>query len=234
MKTRGYLFLIGFAVFLMIVGIACNGGATPTAQPVQINNNTNSSNSNSNTNANTNDSNTNTSNTNTNTNDSNTNTSNTNTSNSSTLVTFTDQNKFYKIDVPGNWKHDHTKDSQNNYYYIDTFTSPDGNAVIENIAYDDGTAFAGSDEATFGLKLLNTFYSKTGKEGDIKVTEEKAQSDGSDRLTWYSKAGGYTGFSYLEIRNGTTFLMFTVNWNNDFKDTYLDTLNKVIASYIIP
>ena len=231
MKTRGYLFLIGFAAFLMLIGIACNGGATPTAQPqppVQINTNSGNTNSSTDTNSNTN--------INTNTSNGNTNTSNdnTNTSSSGALVTFTDQNKFYQIQVPSDWKHTQTKDSQNNYYYIDTFTSPDSNAVIENIAYDDGTAFAGSDEAKFGLYLLNTFYSKTGKEGDIKVTEEKPQSDGSDRLTWYSKAGGYTGLSFLEIRNGTTFLMFTVDWSNDFKDQYIDTLNKAIASYKVP
>ncbi len=201
----------------LIIGIACSGGATPTAQPPQqqqpapttqsIVTQSIATQSNSNT---------------------------TSTGNSSALVTFTDQNKFYKIELPGDWKYNQTKDSQNNYYYIDTFTSPDGNAVIENIVYDDGTAFAGSDEGKFGLYLLNTFYSKTGKEGDIRVTEEKSQSDGSDRLTWYSKAGGYSGYSYLEIRNGTTFLMFTVDWANDFKDTYLDTLNQVIASYVIP
>ena len=222
MKTHGYLFLLGFAVFIIIIGIACSGGTTPTVQPSQpqqpapttqsiatqsIVTQSIATQSNSNT---------------------------TNTGNSNALVTFTDQNKFYQIEVPGDWKYNQTKDSQNNYYYIDTFTSPDGNAVIENIAYDDGTAFAGSDEGKFGLYLLNTFYSKTGKEGDIRITEEKSQSDGSDRLTWYSKAGGYTGLSFLEIRNRTTFLMFTANWANDYKDQYVDILNKAIASYVVP
>lgn len=215
MKTRGYSFLFAFMAFVLIVGLACSAlSDTPTPAPQQPPQQQPTAQPQSNDNGNTN-------------------TSNSNTS-SSALVTFTDENKFYQIDVPGDWKHDHTKDTQNNYYYIDTFTSPDGNAVVENIAYDDGTAFVGSDEATFGLKLLNNFYSKTGKEGDIKVTEEKAQSDGSDRLTWYSKAGGYSGLSFIEIRNGTTFLMFTVDWSNDFKDTYLDTLNNVIASYKVP
>jgi hypothetical protein len=210
MKTRSYLFLLGLISFVLAVGLACNAlSGTPTqpaTQPPQTQPAPATQSNNI----------------------------TTDTPNSSALVTFTDQNKFYQIEVPGDWKYSQTKDTKNNYYYIDTFTSPDGNAVIENITYDDGTAFAGSDESKFGLYLLNTFYSKTGKEGDIKVTEEKPQSDGSDRLTWYSKAGGYTGLSFLEIRKGTTFLMFTVNWNNDYKDTYLDTLNQVIASYVVP
>ncbi|HEX2698526.1 MAG TPA: hypothetical protein VHM28_12520 [Anaerolineales bacterium] len=154
--------------------------------------------------------------------------------NSGETTTFTDQNKYYSIDVPADWKYEQTTDKQSNNYYIDTFTSPDGNAVIENIAYDDGTAFQGSDESKFGLYLLNTFYSKTGKEGDIRISEEKQQQDGSDRLTWTSKGGGYSGFSYLEVRNGSTFLMFTVDWGNDYEDQYLDTLNAVIDSYRLP
>lgn len=59
--------------------------------------------------------------------------------------------------------------------------------------------------------------------------------DGSERLTWRSSAGGYSGMSFLELRsNGTTFLFFTVDWGNDVKDVYIDTLNYVIETYTIP
>jgi opacity protein-like surface antigen len=127
-----------------------------------------------------------------------------------------------------------TGTSSGDHYYIDTFTSPDQGAVVESIAYDDGTPFSGRDNGRFALQILNQQYSKTGSEGDIRVTEEKQQADGSDRLTWYSKAGGYSGISFFEIRNQTTFLMFTVDWGNDYKDQYLDTLNTVISSYRLP
>ena len=43
------------------------------------------------------------------------------------LTTFTDQNKYYQIQLPKDWKHD---PSSSSHYYMDTFTSPDGNAVI--------------------------------------------------------------------------------------------------------
>lgn len=220
MKTRGYLFLLGFAVFIIIIGIACNGGATPTAQPPQQQP------------APTAQSNSNTSDSNSNTSDSNTSNSNTsNTSNSSALVTFTDQNKFYQIDVPGDWKH---TSNSGTHYYIDQFKAPDGNALVENITYNDDTPFTGAQNGQFALQLLHQFYSNTGKEGDIRVSEDSIQKDGSERLTWTSKGGGYSGLSYFEVRDKLNFLMFTVEWSNDSKDTYLDTLNKVIASYIIP
>ena len=151
------------------------------------------------------------------------------------FVTFTDQNDLYSIEVPADWTYEQSYDSENNYYYIDTFTSPDGGAVIENIVYDDGKPFTGNQKSKFSLYLLNTFYSSTGTEGDIKVTNDSIMKDGSERLTWESKSGGYSGISFLEVRsNGTTFLFFTVDWGNDVEDTYIDTLNYVIESYTIP
>lgn len=151
------------------------------------------------------------------------------------FVIFTDHNDLYSIEVPADWTYEQTVDTESNNYYIDTFTSPDGGAVIENIVYDDGTAFSGNQKSKFALYLLNTFYSATGREGDIRVTEDTIMKDGSERLIWTSKAGGYSGISFLEVRsNGTTFLFFTVDWGNSVEETYLDTLNYVIESYTIP
>ena len=150
-------------------------------------------------------------------------------------VTFTDQNGLYTIEVPADWTYEQTYDTENNYYYIDTFTSPDGGAVIENIVYDDGERFTGNQKARFALYLLNNFYSSTGKEGDIRVSDDSIMKDGSERLTWSSKGGGYSGISFLELRsNGTTFLFFTVDWGDAVKDTYIDTLDYVIESYTNP
>jgi hypothetical protein len=149
------------------------------------------------------------------------------------LKTFTDENNFYAIDVPADWEYSHTV-SDNKYYYIDTFTSPDSGAVVENIVYNDGTAFTGGQNGQFALQILNQLYSKTGREGDIKVSDDKIMKDGSERLTWSSKEGLYSGLSYFEIRDKNWFLMFTVNWGNSVQDQYLDTLNAVIESYRIP
>ena len=67
------------------------------------------------------------------------------------------------------------------------------------------------------------------------MSDDSIMKDGSERLTWTSKGGGYSGLSFLEVRgNGTTFLFFTVDWGNDVQDTYIDTLNYVIESYTIP
>lgn len=201
MKNRGYLFLLGFTVLLVLIGIACNIGVTPTptAQPTtqsqpQLPTPTPSN------------------------------------SNSSAPITFVDQNKFYQIDVPGDWIR--TSNSGTNAY-IDQFTAPDGNAVVENISYNDGKPFKGADNSRMALMLLRQFYSN-GKEGDIRVSEDKIMQDGAERLTWTSKGRNYSGMSYLRVRDGVNFLMFTVEWSNDHQSAYADVLNKIQASYKTP
>jgi hypothetical protein len=149
-------------------------------------------------------------------------------------TTFTDENGFYAIDVPSDWEYSHTVDDESNNYYIDTFSSPDGGAVIENIVYNDGTPFTSGQNGQFALQILNQLYSKTGREGDIRVSDDRIMKDGSERLTWTSKEGLYSGISYFEVRDRNWFLMFTVNWGNAVQDEYFDTLNTVIESYRTP
>ena len=219
MQTKGLKYLFLLMALLLAVNLACSGGANPPAQatPIQPNQGepTNSS-------AEqptavppqptveasaTND-------------------------NSGGTTTFKDQTGLYQIEVPSDWVY---KQVTGENYYIDQFKSPDGNALIENIAYDDGTTFNGGQKGTFALELIYRFYSATGSNKDITITGDQLQDDGSERLTWYSESGGYSGASYFETRTGrTTFLMFTIEWMNDYEDTYLDTLNAVVASYFIP
>ncbi len=144
------------------------------------------------------------------------------------LITFTDENDYFQIDVPADWDYSH---EIGDYYYIDQFKSPDEQALVENLVYDEGNAFTGNVNGKFALALLHTFYSNTGKEGDIRITDDNLQPDGSERLIWESRSGGYSGISYFEVRNKTTFLMFTVEWIDSAEDLYFDTLNSVIESY---
>lgn len=209
MKYRSFLLLFAFCSLILVVGLACAAlSPTPTTEPTSIPATQQPQPTASDNNG-----------------------TSTNTTTGSDLVTFTDQNNYYQIDLPSDWVH---TQSNGTHYYIDTFTSPDKKAVVENIAYDDGTAFNGSDNGKFALQILNQNYSSTGQEGDIKVTDDSIQKDGSERLTWISKAGGYSGLSYFEIRNKTTFLMFTIDWGNDFQNTYIDVLDKVVSSYRVP
>jgi hypothetical protein len=146
-------------------------------------------------------------------------------------VVFTDRNSLYQIEIPGDWI---KSDGSGDAYYYDQFKAPDGRAFIENLVYDDGTTFTGNTNGKFALALLHTFYSNTGKEGDIKITNDKIMPDKSERLTWTSRGGGYSGMSFFEVRNKTTFLLFTVEWVNEAESDYFDILNRAIESYDVP
>ena len=145
-------------------------------------------------------------------------------------TTFTDQNNLFVIDIPSDWTYAH---STGDSIYYDTFKSPDELALVESIVYDDTSGYAASLKGKYALYLLNTVYSSTGQEGDIRISDDSIQKDGSERLTWTSKGGGYSGISYLENR-GSTFLFFTVEWSNSAEAQYRDTLGAVITSYHVP
>ena len=147
------------------------------------------------------------------------------------LTTFTDQNKYYQIQLPKDWKYERSSGS---HYYVDTFSSPDGNAVIQNIAYDDGTPIAGSANAQFALDLLGKYFGVAGQTSSITITDTGMMNDGSERVNWMSASMDASGISFIEVRNDTVFLIFTVEWKNKYKNQYFDTLDQVVASYSIP
>jgi len=152
---------------------------------------------------------------------------------SSDLVTFTDKNNLSAFELPGDWTYEN---GSGDHYYYDTFTSPSGNAKMENLVYNDDKPFVANQNGKFALGLLHLIYSSTGKEGDIKVTSDSIQKDGSERLAWQSKGGGYSGVSFFELRGDDkeTFLMLTAWWKNDTDQETLDIIDTAIASYRVP
>jgi hypothetical protein len=209
-----YRTLFAFAALLLLVSLACNGGASPTtANPTAE-----SSGSVEPTKAPQPASDT---------------PSPTTGGSSSSLNTFTDKNKLVAFDLPSDWTY---KSGSGDHYYYDTFTSPAGDAKMENLVYNDDTPFVANQNGKFALGLLHNIYSSTGKEGDIRVTNDSIQSDGSERLTWQSKGGGYSGMSFFELRGNDkkTFLMLTAWWNNNADQATIDIINAAIASYHIP
>lgn len=140
--------------------------------------------------------------------------------------TFTCPNSLCTFSAPYGWTY--TQNTSYNYTVADDFTAPDKRAFIENIAYDDGTVIGRSVAGAFALGLLREFYAK-----DISVTDDKVQPDGSERLTWYSKSGGYSGQTFFETR-GTTFLMLSFVANDQYWDTYVPIWGDLLNTYVVP
>lgn len=218
MKSQ-YRMLIAFITLLLAVSLACNGGnstpvvptSAPTstkspAQPQPPSNNPSNPPSGNNGSTNAN-------------------------SGSSDLVTFTDENGFLEFDLPGDWFYEQYTEED---LYIDIFTSPNELAIIESLVFDNNGGVVNNGGAA--LYLLNYRYSNTGKEGDIRVSSDQLEEDGSERLEWKSKSGNYSGVSWFELRgnNKSIFLMYTMYWSDDIDDATFDVLQQAVDSYRVP
>jgi hypothetical protein len=208
MNKRGYLYLLGFVAVLLAATLACGPTTAPTATPqvIVVTATTGSSGPAAVP----------------------TTAPAATAASSSGLVTFTDQNKYFAIDVPGDWTHDAGTATN---AYSDTFTTPDKHAFVESVVYDDGTPWPGSSNGRVALAMLNTYYSYTKQEGDIRVSSDSIEKDGSEKLVWTSKGGGYSGTSWFEVRNRTAFLMFTIECDKAYTDQYQTMLDDVVTSY---
>ncbi|HEY5982709.1 MAG TPA: hypothetical protein VIU38_04490 [Anaerolineales bacterium] len=149
-------------------------------------------------------------------------------------TTFTDKNDYFAIDVPSDWTYSQEVDSTSSNWYWDKYLSPDQHAGVESIVYDDGTPWSSQDTGPTFRSWLHQFYSSTGQEGDIRISDDSIQKDGSERLTWESKGSDRSGYTFVEVRKPTAGLMFTAWWDNAYQDQYSDLLDKVIGSYRIP
>jgi hypothetical protein len=139
---------------------------------------------------------------------------------------YTDPNSQFEFKIPYGWIHDTSTFTNTD---IETFTSPDKLSYVENIEYDDGTAVTKSDAGAFALDLLKQYYNLT----DLKVTDDKPQTDGSERLTWNSASKSIDGESFFETR-GTTFLLLTWVVDSNQYDFFKPVWAALVKSYQVP
>ena len=141
--------------------------------------------------------------------------------------TFTCPQDLCTFSVPYGWSYGHDETS---YEFVinDKFTAPDGTSYIDNTLYDDGKEMTKSDSGALARFLLKQFYAE-----DIVITDDAVQGDGSERLTWYSSNGGYSGQSFFETR-GTSFLMLTWVVNDAYFDLYSPIWGDLLGTYEVP
>lgn len=141
------------------------------------------------------------------------------------IYVFRGPGDLFQIEVPTPWRHE---TEEGDVAIVDTFYSPDEHGIIQNITYDEGEEISRSEAGAFALELLKSYYAE-----DIRISDDQVQPDGSERLTWSSPGGGYSGVTFLETR-GTAFLLFSVLWDDPFEETYRDVLDYTIGSYVVP
>ncbi len=137
------------------------------------------------------------------------------------------------IDVPVGWTY--SLDDRTTYSdaVMESLTSPDGAALIENISVVDGNTYTMGNAGEMALFLLNERYSNGG--GDVRVSNIQTLSDGSEYWTWKSTKGGYSGVTNFELRNGGTqvLLLSFVSYDSTL-EIYAPLFDRVFGTYTIP
>ena len=65
---------------------------------------------------------------------------------------------------------------------------------------------------------------------DLRVSHDKALPDGRERLAWSAARRKVSGISFFDSFGGSMYI-FSVVWDDDFKDMYTPTLDAVVASF---
>lgn len=145
--------------------------------------------------------------------------------------TFSGPEGAFTMNVPSAFSYFYDDTTYNNAV-IESFWSPDGLALVENISLIDGGTYTIGNAGIATQQLLNERYTSGG--GDIKVSKVETLSDGSELWTWTSRKGGYSGFTNLEVRNGKQILILSFVSSNDTQELYNPVFQTVLSSYTIP
>lgn len=142
---------------------------------------------------------------------------------------FTGPEDMFTFEVPCGWTYKHSEDeSEAGRLVTDAWTAPDRQSVVESLLYDSGEQISKSAAGWMSLQLLKKFYAS-----DLKITDDKVQSDGSERLTWHSAEKGYGGMTFFEVR-GTAFLFQSWYAVDDYADLYQPVWTELVSSYTVP
>ncbi len=137
------------------------------------------------------------------------------------------------IFVPIGWAYVYDDHQTYTDAIIESLTSPDGAAIIENISVMDGNTYTMGNAGEVALFLLNERYSSGG--GDVRVSDIKTLKDGSEFWTWKSSSGGYSGTTNFELRDGgKQILLLSFLTSNETLDLYNPLFERVLGTYSIP
>lgn len=114
---------------------------------------------------------------------------------------------------------------ENEYSTVETFTSPDENAIIQTLIYDDGKPMSMKIAGELALALLRNNYTT-----DVILTKDEVLKDGREKLTWGSLDSNYQGLITFTT-HGNAAQILAVLWDQDPEDYYETILNNVLSSY---
>jgi hypothetical protein len=126
-------------------------------------------------------------------------------------------------------------ESGDEFLFTNSLISPDEDAFIQGMSYDDGREqadWAGADVRPIAIKILNDEY--TNETRDIQILDDRFMPDGSEQLFWSSEAGKCAGVIVFKVMKENTLsaqLVLVNLWSlNSSQDKYADVLDYVYSS----
>jgi hypothetical protein len=107
---------------------------------------------------------------------------------------------------------------------IDSFTSPDQQAVIQLTQYSDNEYISKADAGFIVLTLLRDEY-----EPGLNILEDRLPPEGGEILIWSTSPGGLKGTTTFEI-NGTTLIIKTSVYPTQQENLYQNLLQTITKS----
>lgn len=130
---------------------------------------------------------------------------------------------IFHIDVPTSWSK--FVDASMDRTVVEGYLSPDQRASVQVAIFTKGSNISVDTKATKTREIMHDLYG-----WDMRITVDKSQSDGRERLEWYSDMKGIYGVTYFDTLNDSLYLLSIV-WEDSAKELYTSVLQEIADSF---
>ena len=138
--------------------------------------------------------------------------------------THTARDAIFEIDIPTAWVK-YTDAGSIKKTIIEEFFSPDMHASVQIAVYWHGEMIEQTLKAEKTLEIMRVLYGH-----DLRVSHDKALTDGRERLEWYAANKDINGISYFDTY-GSSLYVLCIIWEKTTEEIYLPLLEEIAASF---
>jgi len=131
---------------------------------------------------------------------------------------------IFNIQVPTSWSR-YVDVASIERTVVEGFISPDKHASVQVAIYSKGSPVSQEIKASKTLEIMRKFYG-----WDLRVSHDKALTDGRERLEWHAERRGINGVSFFDSA-GTFIYIFSIIWDDATKAMYKPVLDEISESF---
>ncbi len=145
------------------------------------------------------------------------------------LLPYTSDTDAFEFWAPAHWAF--FFDDSEQFYTYEGFISPNDDAFVESLSYDDEREHWGKAVAGYWAQdTLMRYYAK--RASDLVITKDFMNENGLEQMDWYTKEEKLEGHTVIYAKD-TQVMMFTVYWKQEAEETYKNLMDLLIKWYEI-